>query len=170
MFLETFFDFLKDILDLWTNWTSKLWNLIVRSFSSKLQLAFTDFCQLSATLHECFHLCENRVVIEIPSTLWCTFFDLFVNQFGCSLVDFFPFLSAFNGVLKILDALFNIPIKHIRYINLWFASLNNFIWDLMQQPRDSLLRIVIVGILPDHSHSVQQLRENRWDFSWSCFF
>jgi hypothetical protein len=143
MFSKRFLNFFKNINDFWGSSTSKLRQLRISSFSSKLKLAFTYFNKFRATLYKSINLSKNRILIKFPFNtnfflsisflLFLLFLLLFlfliimINQLLNFFIYFFPIFSAFNRISQITHAFFNISIKHILYIYLRFASFNNFI-------------------------------------------
>jgi hypothetical protein len=64
-------------------------------------------------------------------------------------------LAAFNAFVKVLDAFFNISAKHIVYINLFAASMDNLIADFGQKTLETIRSVVVAGKLPNNAHIIQ---------------
>lgn len=85
-------------------------------------------------MNESFHLREDGVMVEVPSSFRGVFPAFFIDKCRSSFVDFLPLFPAFNRILKISDALFHVAIEHIGDIYLRLASLDDLIGYLMQEP------------------------------------
>ena len=99
----------------------------IRPSHGKLQLTLTDLDELAAPLHECLNLREYGIQTEIP------LLRVLLAYGRCHLiVDLSPLASTRNGILEILNALLHIAIEHVVHVDLFLASFDDFVADLMQ--------------------------------------
>ena len=75
------------------------------------------------------------------------------------LVDLLPLLAAVDGLFQVLHALLDVPLQHVLDVDLLLAPLDDLVADLVEQPLDPLVGVVVLGLLPDHPDSVQEVRQ-----------
>jgi hypothetical protein len=108
---------------------------------------------------------EDGVQIEVPLRP-LHLRSLLIDHSCCFLVDTFPLATTLNTIPEILHALLYVSIEHIINVYTLLTSLYDFIGNLMQKPRYTFLGIVVLGVLPNHSHSIEQTRQEIGYFFW----
>lgn len=156
---------LENSNDLGGSWTSKFWELVISAFQSKLKLPLTDLYKLWATLNKCFNWGKYRIGTEIPLSSFRS-----INYICKFFIDLSPSFSTINSIIKIINTLLNISIKHIVNINICFTSLNNLIWNFVKQSRNAFVRFVEFGVVPNHSYSFKKLWNHLGNVLWNCNF
>jgi len=71
--------------------------------------------------------------------------------------DDLPLLAALNALIKVLHALLDVVTKHIVFVDLGAAPLDDLIRDLGKQALHALVGVVVLAQLPDHTHSVENV-------------
>jgi hypothetical protein len=100
----------------------------------ELQLALTDFFQLLAPLNKCFVFSEDGVVLVILTAEVPSFLELGLlldeSLFLCA--DGSPLVAAFDALVEVGHALFNVTRKHVPDINLLLAAVDDLVADFSQ--------------------------------------
>jgi hypothetical protein len=132
--------------------------LVVPALEGELQLSLADFDEFGAPLHEGLDGGKDGVGDEGPLAFFSG-----VDDVGEAIIDLSPSFSALDGVVEILDALFNVSVEHVVDVDLGLAALDYLVRDLVQQVRDAVVGVVELRMVPDHPHAQQQLRQHVGD-------
>lgn len=81
--------------------------------------------------------------------------------------DALPLFAAINAFVKIRNTFLDVTIKHVIFVDLSSASLDDLIGDLCEETLHSLGSIIVFTQLPDNSDVVQSFRKNLWDVFWA---
>jgi hypothetical protein len=99
----------------------------LRRFSCELELTLADLFKILASLNEGFILSKYSLIsVKIPALSRRILFDhsLHLKAYGL------PFLAASNTLIEVSHAFFDITLKHVIFIDLCAASLDDLIRNL----------------------------------------
>ena len=129
--------------------------MIVSSFESKLKLSLAYLNELGAPLDECLNRSKDRVRAKIPLPAFS-----FIDDLKKFIIDFSPSFTALDGILQIFNAFLYITIEHVIDVDVGFAPLDYLIWNFIQKSWNSLVRLIVFRMMPDHSDPLQELRNH----------
>lgn len=92
-----------------------------------MKLTFTNFFKVFATLDKSFVLSEDSVFLSKVRVLSVT---VVLDHPLHLLRNLSVLVAAFNALIKVSDAFFNIGTKHVLGINLVTAALDDLVADL----------------------------------------
>jgi hypothetical protein len=122
--LKDSFKLLETLLDFWALGASEDGHADLRALAGELKLALTNLLKVLASLDEGLVFSENGLIgIKTPSLSRRVLLDKTLHLKAYSL----PLLAAGNGFIEITHALLDIAIKHVIFIYLRTASLNDLI-------------------------------------------
>ena len=128
---------------------------------SKLELTFADFLEISASLDKGFVFGKDAIVLFPSGPV-----GMLDNAFLDLGADFFPLFTAFNALVKVTHAFFDVTAKHVFLINLIAASLVDLVTDLGQEALHTIGCRIVVTQFPDDSDTVEYIRDESWDIGW----
>lgn len=142
--------FQKVLSVLWSFGATKDWHNLVGSFSCELKLTLADFHQVLASLDEGFVLSEDGLIgIEVP----ILFGGVFLDHVLVLEANLFPFFAAVDAFLEIKHAFLNVTGKHVIFVNLCSASLDDLVANLGKETLHSFWSVVENTELPDYTDS-----------------
>lgn len=152
---------------LWSFDTSEDRHNLISTFPGELKLAFANLQEVFASLDKGLVLGKDRLIsIKDPILSWW----VLLNQLLILEADVFPFFAALNTFLKILHTFFDVTLKHVVFVDLGSATLDNLVAYLSQETLHAFGCVVIFTKLPDDSHAVQYLWKKFWNVFWLCLF
>ena len=120
-------------------------------------MSFADVVEIKAALAEGFDLREDCAFVELPGL--SAFFDLFADVFE----DVLPAFTALVAFLQVLNALHDVTMQHVVYINNINTAIYYLIRNFPQEPSYSLSCVVELGVLPYLPYLVQNFRQDSRD-------
>ena len=134
-------------------------HLAAGSTLGELQLALADFLEVLAPLDEGLILGKDAIIL-VPSFLGILD-DALLNL--CA--DLLPLLAAFDALVEVSHALFNVTAKHVLAVDFAAASLVDLVADLGQEALHALWGRIVVTQLPNYAHCRKHIRHEAWDLS-----